>query len=68
MTAWFTSDEHFGHARLLELSARRGAAFSTIAEMNARLTQNWNSVVQPSDTAWVLGDVDMHHGKEATLR
>ena len=66
MTVWFTADQHFGHTRLLELSPARGAAFSTVAEMNARLIQNWNSVVQPDDTVWVLGDVDMH-GKDATL-
>lgn len=66
MTVWFTSDQHFGHARLLALSASRGAAFPTVAEMNARLVQNWNSVVQPDDTVWVLGDFDMH-GKDATL-
>ena len=60
MTTWFTADQHFGHARLLELSAARGAAFSTVAEMNARLVHSWNSVVQPDDTVWVLGDSDMH--------
>lgn len=34
--------------------------------MNARLIHNWNAVVEPDDTVWVLGDVDMH-GKDATL-
>lgn len=66
MTVWFTADQHFGHARLLELSAARGAAFRTVTEMNAALIHNWNSVVQPDDTVWVLGDVDMH-GKDRTL-
>lgn len=66
MTVWFTADQHFGHGRLLEISTARGAAFSTVADMNARLIHNWNSVVEPDDTVWVLGDVDMH-GKEATL-
>ncbi len=66
MTAWFTSDQHFGHARLLELSAARGTAFATVEEMNAGLIANWNAVVQPDDTVWVLGDVDMH-GKDASL-
>jgi calcineurin-like phosphoesterase family protein len=66
MSAWFTADQHFGHARLLELSAARCAAFPTVAEMNARLVHNWNSVVQPEDTVWVLGDFDMH-GKDASL-
>lgn len=66
MVDWFTSDQHFGHARLLELSHARGAAFRSIGEMNARLVHNWNAVVHPDDTVWVLGDVDMH-GKDATL-
>lgn len=66
MTVWFTADQHFGHARLLELSEARGAAFETVSEMNSRLIHNWNSVVHPDDTVWVLGDVDMH-GKDATL-
>lgn len=66
MTVWFTADQHFGHGRLLELSAARGAAFSTVSEMNARLITNWNMVVAPEDTVYVLGDFDMH-GKDATL-
>lgn len=66
MTVWFTADQHFGHGRLLELSPRRGAAFATVSEMNARLIHNWNSVIAPEDTVWVLGDVDMH-GKDTTL-
>lgn len=66
MSTWFTADQYFGHVRLLELPAARDAAFPTVAEMNARLVRNWNSVVQPDDTVWVLGDFDMH-GKDATL-
>lgn len=66
MTTWFTSDLHFGHARLLELSVMRGAAFATVSEMKEALVANWNSVVAPEDTVWVLGDFDMH-GKEASL-
>ena len=63
MTAWFTSDQH---SRLLALSPARGAVFATAAEMNARLIHNWNAVVRPDDTVWVLGDFDMH-GKDASL-
>lgn len=44
MTTWFTADQHVGPARILELSAARGAAFSSIAEMNARLVHHWNPV------------------------
>lgn len=66
MTVWFTSDLHFGHARLLELSAPRGARFSNVDDMNAHLVRAWNDAVQPEDTVWVLGDVDMH-GKPGSL-
>lgn len=66
MTVWFTADQHFGHARLLELSAARGAAFASVTEMNARLITSWNTVDAPDDTVYVLGDFDMH-GKDATL-
>jgi calcineurin-like phosphoesterase family protein len=44
VSTWFTADQHFGQARLLELSAARDAAFPTVAEMNARLVHNWNGV------------------------
>lgn len=67
MTTWFTSDLHFGHARLLELSAGRGMAFASVEEMNETLVANWNSVVASAeDVVWVLGDFDMH-GKDASL-
>lgn len=66
MTVWFTADLHLGHGRLLELSEPRGRAFGSASEMNGRLLHNWNIVVQPEDTVWVLGDFDMH-GKDASL-
>lgn len=66
MAVWFTADQHFGHARLLELSTFRGDAFASVSEMNARLITNWNTVVAPEDIVYVLGDFDMH-GKDATL-
>ena len=66
MTTFFTADLHLGHARLLELSPARGAAFTSVEHMDTALIDNWNAVVGPEDTVWVLGDVDMH-GKEPTL-
>lgn len=63
---WFTSDLHFGHARLIEISAARGAAFSSVEEMDEALVANWNDTVADDDTVWVLGDVDMH-GKASSL-
>jgi len=52
----FTSDLHFGHANANMLCRR---PWATVEEMNAGLTANWNSVVQPEDTVYVLGDFAM---------
>lgn len=53
-TVFFTSDLHFGHARICELSHR---PFGSVEEMDEALIANWNSVVtQPDDIVWVLGD------------
>lgn len=54
MTIWFTSDPHFGHARICELSGR---PFASVDEMNDALVDNWNSRVRPSDWVFALGDM-----------
>ena len=51
---WFTSDLHFGHANIIRLCRR---PFSDINEMNEMLVANYNSVVRPNDTVFILGDV-----------
>jgi calcineurin-like phosphoesterase family protein len=60
MTIFFTSDTHFGHARIVELSNRpfAGTKRQTAVEvMNDALVENWNSVVSEGDTVFHLGDV-----------
>lgn len=57
MTNYFTSDSHFGHARIIELAYRD--AFSTVDEMNEGLIERWNSVVQPDDHTYHMGDFAM---------
>lgn len=54
MTTWFTSDTHFGHARIVELSDR---PFQDVQHMNEMLIKNWNDVVAPEDFVYHLGDV-----------
>lgn len=51
---FFTSDTHFGHARINELAGR---PFNSVEEMNETLIDNWNSVVRKGDTVIHLGDV-----------
>lgn len=50
---WFTADTHFGSSRTLTLSRR---PFSTVADMDSTLVENWNSVVKSSDVVYHLGD------------
>lgn len=49
---WFTSDQHIGHKLVSEL---RG--FGSTEEHDAALARNWDRMVKPDDTVWVLGDV-----------
>lgn len=52
---FFIADLHLDHKRILEFSPTRKG--SSIAEHNQWLLDNWNKVVKPEDTVWVLGDV-----------
>lgn len=56
MTIFFTSDTHFGHARIIELCKR---PFASVEEMDETLVANWNARVQPNDIVWHLGDFSM---------
>lgn len=51
---FFTSDTHFGHARIIELCNR---PFASVHEMNEAIIDNWNHVVGEDDTVFHLGDV-----------
>lgn len=53
MATWFTSDTHFGHARIIELARR---PFSSVREMVEALIRAWNERVQPNDVVWHAGD------------
>ena len=50
---FFTSDHHFGHARIILLDER---PFKTIQEHDEYLIQKWNETVKPEDTVYHLGD------------
>lgn len=51
---FFTSDTHFGHARIIELCNR---PFSSVEEMNEVMIERWNQTVKPNDIVFHLGDV-----------
>ena len=56
MTAFFTSDHHFGHTNII---AYTGRPYGSVDEMNYDLVARHNSVVETSDTVYFLGDVCM---------
>lgn len=53
----FTSDLHFGHARVIE-HARR--PFASVDDMDAALADNWRRAVAPGDRVYILGDLSFH--------
>lgn len=50
---FFTADTHFDHDNIRRHTNR---PFKTVEEMNEVLIDNWNSLVKPSDTVFILGD------------
>ena len=54
MRTFITSDLHLGHDRDFLYTPR---GFENIEEHNFQVIQNWNSVVNPDDIVFVLGDL-----------
>jgi calcineurin-like phosphoesterase family protein len=61
---WATSDWHFGHDKSFLYSPR---GFDNVYDMNEAIIKNYNSVVQPDDDVYVLGDL-MLNDNEAGMR
>jgi calcineurin-like phosphoesterase family protein len=59
---WFTSDQHFGHANIIEYAHR---PFAGVREMTSAIIERWNAVVQPGDHVYTLGDFGFKFLEEA---
>ncbi len=62
MPRFFTSDTHFGDARILR-SAKR--PFPTIAEHDRHLIERWRATIRAGDEVWFLGDFAPGYGTQA---
>lgn len=61
---WVSSDLHFGHFNILAYCSR---PFKDVDEMNEALVNNWNAVVKPEDTVYLLGDVTFYRGNRQQI-
>lgn len=63
-TVWFTSDLHIGHETIAQYRCMVGKVGwrtwrspTAVDWHDQHLAQNWDALVQPEDTVWVLGDL-----------
>lgn len=61
---FFTSDQHFGDERMLEMCGR---PFDSADEADEAIVKRWNDVVGKRDLVWVLGDVTSDTGPSEHL-
>ena len=53
MKRFIIADLHFGHENIIKYESR---PFNNVEEMNKKLIELWNSVVEKEDLVYVLGD------------
>jgi len=64
MTTYFTADPHWDHKNVIKFCKR---PFKDVQDMNETMIKNWNDLVQPDDTVYVLGDVQFNSDPDKFL-
>ena len=58
MNTWVTSDLHFGHKNIMSFCPVSRARFrNDVDYMNEQMVKEWNDLIAPEDTVYILGDV-----------
>lgn len=58
MATWVTSDLHFGHKNIMSFCSVSRARFKNDLDyMNEAMVKEWNDLIAPYDTVYILGDV-----------
>lgn len=58
MKTYVTSDIHLGHKNIMSFCPVTRARFNNDVEyMNEQIVKEWNEIVNPEDTVYILGDV-----------
>jgi calcineurin-like phosphoesterase family protein len=65
MTVWIGSDFHWGHKNILSFCPITRAPYRDVQHMSETMILEWNSLVKPEDTIYLLGDVAFMSGYEA---
>ena len=58
MKTYITSDLHWGHQKIMTFCPQSRARFKNdVNYMNEQMVVEWNEIVEPWDTVYILGDV-----------
>lgn len=57
MKTYITSDLHFNHRNILKFCPRVRGEYADVEHMNRSMIEKWNSIVEPQDLVYNLGDV-----------
>lgn len=56
MSYFYISDTHFDHENCIKFDGEENL-FPTVEDKNETIISNWNKVVKPNDTVFILGDM-----------